>query len=219
MRRREANEEKRRENDLVCIRSVVAFRSAIRAVFQFHGKQTVSVYDLHRDVSEDSRGVNGYFTTNLIRGLGINRIDVSLKDCLQFLKDEEAFEFFRAKEILEFPYTGSKVDEVLTPIIQAFYDKTLPGCRFENAYFEENGFIAVGPMEELMASIFRKYRFPTPQQYLTELLWMDTAGIADAAKSRVHQTDLLRDKILDSMDGHRQAIKTAVLAHLRSGIH
>ncbi len=217
------SERRRLDNDLIYIQSIDSFKIGIRKYFESYGKRTIPADDLYVDI-EGHRGeirkmTDSYFVFEYLANWHRENKTVSLNTCLKALDFGDNFEFFRAKEILDYPYKTENSDKVLFPILEKYYNDNLPLANFENCMWSSGNQHHWLRKEFLLGQIFKKFQFKTEDKYLLELIWLDTGG------TRSFQSDFTNKSIsiaglviLHLSEAGKIKLRKKVIDNIKEGI-
>jgi hypothetical protein len=206
--------ERRIENDKKYIRSVDEFRNGIRQFFTDYGKKAASADDLYID--NDSRAKRQETASNFIYNFLVDRLRrnniVYLTDCLTFLESEDAFEDFSATQLLHYNHSREEIREFIS-LLSSYYSKYIGTTDFTNAVYELHGRFYIKHRPSILADIFQRFKFETPQHILPELLWLDRNT------NRDRQKDTLSAVVIERLDSdHMAALPQKISSRIRNRI-
>lgn len=216
-------EEKKLENDLIHIKSIEAFRLALKQFFKDYGKPEIPESDLYIELEGNRGNIRTSSNSNFIfyylsKWHGETKF-ITLKTCLSELKNEELFESFRAEEILGYHRRSEQSDKVLLPILKEYYYANLAKANFKNCMWQdEKGFHWLR-REVRLGEIFKKFEFDTPDDYLCEFIWLDSEGIRGIETARLNKSKTISELIIDKLSANgKEKLKKIILQNIRMGI-
>jgi hypothetical protein len=213
---------KKYSNDLICIKSLAAFKKAVRNYFTAYGKNTIPQQDLYVEI-DNNRGLirtqaDSYFVYYfLIRWH--NDPVIYLDECLKKLSEPGFFENFRAKEILNYHRRNAETDAVLLPILEKYYRDNLPQAVFPNCMTSKGNMFYCSKRESRLKEIFQKFEFETTEEYLMQFVWLDNDGTRGFETARLNKKTSLSQMILDRLSAESvEKFKKLVVANMEVGI-
>jgi hypothetical protein len=215
------NVEQKKKNDIRVIQSPDAFKQGVSDFFKVFGKKEVSENDLYLDLDESSqyRKVNSLFIYHLFIQLRGDNRRMSLQRCLKAIDDAEFFTYFRAHEILHYHVANEEAKEVFENILRDFYNTELAKADFVNCKWSD-GTYHEGKREVLLGQIFEKYRFPTAEKDLIQMIWLDNGGIYNYLNARSNKRDCFSEIIINSLSISGQvALKKQIIENIKMGIY
>jgi hypothetical protein len=211
-------EKKRNENDVKYIQSQSAFIDGLNVFFDAYGHNTIPKDETFVGTSQNRkrRLADSTFISNFF--LYFDTEEITLEQCVNRVNDSVWFEYFRAKEIYRYNFPSDESKSTLVPILQGYYNTVIRITDFKNSIRQRGNTYGHLPKQKLLASIFKKYRFKTPDEYLVQMLWLISDGFNHLKQSTFinNQTNSLSSILLDAIDGER--IVQTVLKNIKSGI-
>ncbi len=215
-------EAKKYSNDLVCIKSLAAFKKAVRNYFKAYGEIAIPQQDLYINIDSNRGSIRAqtdshfvyYFLTRWH-----NDPVIYLDACIKKLSEPFFFENFRAKEISNYHRRDAETDQVLLPILEKYYRDNLPQAVFANCMTSKEGMFYFTKRERRLKEIFEKFTFETPEEYLMQFVWMDNDGTRGFETARLNKRKSISEMILDrlSVEG-TEKFKKLILTNMESGI-
>lgn len=216
-------EKRKYENDLIYIKSQEAFKEGLIKYFSAYGSNIIDENDLYLNLednlSEIRRSADSYFLYYfLVRRLG-KRNKVSLNECLNKLNQEGYFEIFQAEEIINYHKRTDESDKILLPILKNYYDKNLPTADFKNCTWTEGNTFHWKTKEFRLGEIFKKFSFDTPEEYLTELVWLDNEGTRGFETAKLNKYQSISQIILEKLSPTGKIkFRNKIVQNIKSGI-
>jgi hypothetical protein len=212
----------RRTNDKKYIVSAKKFKEGVTKYFKAYGKKGIPANDLYVDPSDrlERRQFDSHLIFRFLLDFRRNHNVVYLKDCLRFLENEDAFDFFRAEEILQYNFDSVEDKEFYLSLLRKYYNNRLPKANFANCIWIINGHYFSRRVERQLVEIFKKFDFDTSEEYLLEMIWLDLSGIRLFHKQQWgNREKSLSELILEKLStpGIRK-LKEKILANLKIGI-
>lgn len=196
-------EKRKLENDLVFIQSLQAFKKGVINYFHAYGKNSIPESDLFievdNNVSEIRISSDSNFLFRFLSGWLKGKKRVTLNECLKFLDNKEKFEVFQAEEILNYYRRTDNSDKILVPIIKRYYDVNITLADFRNCLWTEGNKFHWKTKELRLGEIFKKFGFDTSEEYLMDLVWLDTEGIRRIQNSKFNKQQSISQLILDKI--------------------
>ncbi len=211
----------KRKNDLKYIKSAKSFRQGIIKYFEAYGKKIIPEDDLYVDLDDrPSRAKSdSYLIFNYLLGWIRSNKTVYLKECLAFLDNKEKFEEMRVDEILIYNYQTPESDAILNPILKKYYDSKLPTANFVNSLWIKGDRFQWLILEKRLGEIFKKIQFPTSDQHLIQMVWLDTGGINNFENNTLNKTQSISQLILKNLSPKGlDQFKKAIVENLEKGI-
>lgn len=170
----------KKENDLKFIKSQSAFRKGVSSFFKSLNKDKISEdelfieFETNRELKKKS--VSNFIYNFLLRWIRPQDKKVYLNQALKNIDSTEYFEFFRAKEILNYNFFDSNNKEFLDAILRKYFCHEITKVNFQNCIWEEGITTYSERKQKLLGQIFEKYAFDTKPELLMELVWVDMSG-------------------------------------------
>ena len=214
----------KRENDVACLQSREDFKAMVETVFKVFGKKILRTDELYID--SDSRHELYKSTSSIIYQtlVRFRRSDdsVYLSDFDSLISDDDHFNRFRAKQILNYNFSGSSGEESLKSILKHYYDTHIKVADFQNCEWDtQGGYIEHKKLERLLVEIFKKFQFTTPTAILMNMIWL-AGGPIDRTEIKTG-TDNTRDSVTGLIverlsDDELVVFKQKILSNLQIGI-
>ncbi|HTE29536.1 MAG TPA: hypothetical protein VK666_04120 [Chryseolinea sp.] len=215
-------ETQKRKNDLLYIQSSVSFQDGIKTYFDHYGRKSIPEEELYVEIDPKTirQQSDSYFLFEFIsKWVPPHDKKVTLKDCLKLLGKPQNFETFRAEEIMDYPFADGNAKQILYPLLEDYYKKTLPTANFTNAMWIENDRFRWLRKELQLGEIFRKFKFDTPVQYLLELVWLDNGGTRSFETSELNDKQSISQLVLERLDSPGvQLLKKKIFQNMKNGI-
>lgn len=213
-------EAEKAKNDLKAIKSRDSFITSVKAYFKEHGSLVISEDELHDnfyiDTSDAKVKLWQTSTSNLVYNFLIHQPfkPVSLKQCLNALKDERKFEIFRVKEILNLPDDRFLSDPVYEKILTDFYYANLVTFEFENCERSRDDelYDTVG---DLLKRVFLKLKPVTEQPYLFKMLLLDAEGVRGIESAGYNSRATIANIVLEMVGEQKKKLKQAVWSNMQ----
>lgn len=216
-------ERKKYENDLIYIQSSEAFKEGVVKFFKAYGNDTMPESDVFIDV-ESNRGKmrqdsDSYFLYYYFTRWHRNQPVIKLSQCLKELSNNEYFEIFRAEEILNYHQRNEATDKVLLPILENYYKENLSSGNFTNCLWTENDRYHWRTKEFRLGEIFKKFAFDTSEDYLIELVWLDSEGIRGFENATLNKRQGVSQMIIERLSNSgKQKFRKKIVENIKSGI-
>jgi len=217
----EEAEQKKRENDLIYIQSLEAFKEGIRKYFDAYGKRSIPEEDIYVDIESGTirQMADSYFVFEYLVRWNRSVKTIRLNECLKTLEKDENFITFRAEEILDYPYKTEEIESVLVPIQEQYYLSTLPSANFKNCMSMKDGNLTWLRKEFRLGQIFKKYQFQTPEEYLFEFIWLDTGGTRNFKMASLNNSISISQLIIDRLTPvGLLEFRKRIVANIKEGI-
>lgn len=214
----EEMEKVRNANDHPHIENKEAFEKAIRNFWGFYKNGNPNKSQVFsRDVKKTKRThLESNHLIAFIRKCWKEKQKVSLEDCLEKIAYPGLFETWRAirvREKTDDPALGHQYLKLL----EKYYHRELP-----NALFED---IIGRPSDEiwyykgvLLAELWQKYGFQTPNEKLLDFTWIISGGINAISTAKANKKGSIAQSLLESFKDEPEKLGDKILANLRSGI-
>lgn len=214
------NVEEKKKNDIRVIQSAAAFKQGVKDFFEVFGKKEVSEDDLYIDFDErfQYRNVNSSFIYHLLLQLKRDNRHVRLQDCLKKVDNPQFFNDFRVREILNYHTSNNEAKEIFENIMRDYYNTEMAKANFVNCKWSD-GIYHERKREVLLGQIFEKYRFPTVEKDLIQMIWLDNGGIYNYLNARSNKKECFSEVIINSLSVSGQtALKKQIVENIKKGI-
>lgn len=212
----------RKRNDKKYIISAKRFKSGVIKYFNAYGKNGIPADDLYVDIDDrfERKQFDSHLVFRLLLKFRRDRNTVFLKDCLKFLENKNAFDFFRAEELLEYQYDNEEDKKFYLSLLQKYYNEKLPSANFVNSLWVVDNHYYSRRTETQLVEIFKKFNFNTPEEYLLDMIWLDMGGVRSFDKQKwANNQESLSEVILGKLSNSGiKKLKEKVVSNLKLGI-
>lgn len=211
-------EEQKSVNDVEYIISKEAFENGLKKFFEAYGSDVIPDNKLFVGVlkNEKRRMADSTFIAHFLLHYRQNEVETSLDYCLKILT-EERFEYFRAKEILN--YKGSnKTSETFLEILKKYYDTEILKANFSNAITKTPGGYRIKYKENLLKEIFEQHYFETKEEMVVNMVWLIRDGFNHLKKTnwQTQPKKTFSELLIESVN--EELLVKTILSNIEHGI-
>jgi hypothetical protein len=214
-------EQKKRENDIKYIQSIVGFKKGIQRFFKAYGKKEIPEEDILVDFEDRSirKACDSNFIYRFLAVWTAKDKKAMLSRAFKILDAPDSFEYFRATEISDYTFHGTKDEPVLKNIAKDYFEKHIASLDFTNCIVQNGNRITWLRKQVLIGELFEKFEFDAPAPLLIKLVWLDQGGTRNFETSDLNKRKSITQKILSKLGEKDVAyFRQKVIDNLKLGI-
>lgn len=210
-------EKQKKENDKLYIQDQESFRKGIESFFHSYGSKQIPEEDIYVHFEGNQirkKTDSNYLFSFLVSWISTNKV-AKLSTALNFIKNKDHFEYYRAHIILQHYNQHEPLEEKRLSYLRDYLLQHLSNLSFVNVYREKSYKL----VPDLVGKIFDQFEFDVPTHFLMELVWLDQGGIHSFESNELNRKRSLSQKIMAKLTPQEEVtFSEKIISNLKTGI-